>query len=200
VSDLTTVYQDKTSQTFNYPCWDADSSYDATTLFVAQCSGISAPNCSGSCSLGTREGPSSIYKEPAKGGPQQAIFTSQTFGIATVRSISSSTLLLQVENFSVDHTVDTSYNGLWKLQSDGTALRRLTTEPKGITTSLCQFSQNPWSNVSRNGALYAFGTTTTGTYPSTYTLSFGPLSGGTPQTFASISDGTQLALVGWTTM
>src|SRR5690348_3068829 len=94
-----------------------NSSYDATTLFVAQCSGISAPNCS-ACSLGTREGPSSISKEPAKGGPQQVIFTSQTFGIATVRSISSSTLLLQVENFSIDHTVDTSYNGLWKLQSD----------------------------------------------------------------------------------
>lgn len=200
MSDLTTVYQDKTGGTFNYPCWDTDSSYDASTLFVAKCSGISAPNCSGSCTLGTREGPSAIYTEPGRGGSLHTLLTNQTLGIASVRSISSSTLLLQVENFSVNLTVDTSQNGFWKVKTDGTALTRLTTEAKGISTSLCPFTQNPWSNISRNGGLYAFETTTSGSYPSTYALSFGSLNGGRPQTFASISDGTQLSIVGWTTM
>ncbi len=96
--------------------------------------------------------------------------------------------------------VDSSQNGLWKLNTDGTGLTRLTTEVKGNVTSLCQFSQNPWSNVSRDDSLYAFETNNTGTYPYTYTLSFGQFSGSSPQSFASISDGTQLAIIGWTTM
>ncbi len=117
-----------------------------------------------------------------------------------MRAISGSTLLLQIENFSQNHYVDSSQNGLWKLNTDGTGLTRLTTEVKGNVTFLCQFSQNPWSNVSRDGSLYAFETNNTGTYPYAYTLSFGQLSGSSPQSFASISDGTQLAIIGWTTM
>lgn len=200
MSDLTTVFQDQVSQTFNYPCWDADSSYNGSTLFLAQCSGISAPNCSGSCSLGTREGPSTINTEPGTGGSQKTIFTNQALGIAAIRAITSSTLLLQVENFSMNHQVDTSQNGLWKLNTDGTGLTRLTTEANGTMTSLCPYTQNPWSNVSRDGKLYAFETSSTGTYPTTYTLYYASLNGGSPTQFASISDGTQLAIVGWTRM
>ena len=138
--------------------------------------------------------------EPATGGSQHTIFSSQTLGIATVRAISSRTLLLQIKNFSMNYTVDSSQNGLWKVNTDGTGLTRLTTETPGATTSLCQFTQNPWSNVSRDGSMYAFETNNSGTYPYTYTLSFGSLDGGSPTPFASISDGTQLATVGWTTM
>jgi eukaryotic-like serine/threonine-protein kinase len=175
MSDVTTVFQDQVSQTFNYPCWDADSSYDGSTLFLNQCSGISAPNCSGSCALGTREGPTTINTEPGTGGSQQTLFTSQALGIAAIRAISSSTLLLQVENFSQNQQVDRSQNGLWKLNTDGTGLTRLTTEFPGNTTSLCPFTQNPWSNVSRDGTLYAFETNTTSAYPYTYTLFYGSL-------------------------
>ena len=201
ISDLTTVYQDKLNLPFNYPCWDTDSSYDGSTLFISQCSGISAPNCSGSCSLGTREGPSTINTEPATGGTQQTILNSQTLGIAAVRSISPQMLLLDVENFSMNHPVDTSQNGLWKVSSNGSGLTRLTTEGKGQSTILNQYTQFPWSNVSRDGSLYAFETTNSGTvtYPYTFALLFGSLSGGVPTTFASISDGTQLSIVGWTT-
>ena len=200
MSDLTTVFQDKVSQSFNYPCWDADSSYDGSTLFLNQCSGISAPNCSGDCLLGTREGPSTINTEPGTGGSQQTIFTSQTLGIAAIRAISPSTLLLQVENFSMNHQVDTSQNGLWKVNTDGTGLTRLTTEANGNPTSLCPYTQTPWSNVSRDDRLYAFETNNTGTYPYTYTLFYASLNGGSPTSFVSISDGTQLTIVGWTTM
>ena len=200
MSCLTTVFQDQVTSTFNYPCWDADSSYNGSTLFLAQCSGISAPNCSGSCQLGTREGPSTINTEPGAGGSQKTIFTSQALGIAAIRAISNSTLLLQVENFSQNQQVDMSQNGLWKLNTDGTGLTRLTTEIKGNTTTLCPFTQNPWSNVSRNGKLYVFESSNSGTYPYTFTLFYASLSGGSPSQFASISDGTQLAIVGWTTM
>lgn len=202
MSDITLVYQDKTSAAFNYPCWDADSSYNGSTLFVAHCSGISAPNCSGSCALGTREGPGTIYTEPGGGGIQKTLFTSQTLGIAAVRSVTSNLLLLQVENFSQNHHVDTSQNGLWTLHSDGTGLTRLTTEASKTNTVLCQFSQNPWSNVSRDGSMYAFETvsSTANAGYNTYTLSYGSLSGGQPQSLASIADGTQMAIIGWTTM
>ena len=202
MSDLTTVYQDKLSASSNYPCWDTDSSFDSSTLFISQCRGLSAPNCSGSCLLGTREGPSTINTEPATGGTQNTILTSQTLGIAAVRAITAQTLLLDIENFSMNHPADTSQNGLWKVSINGSGLTRLTTEGRGQSTILNQYTQLPWSNVSRDGSTYAFETTNSGsvTYPYTYALLFGSLSGGAPTTFASISDGTQLSIVGWTTM
>jgi hypothetical protein len=202
ISNLTTVYQDKLTPSSNYPCWDADSSYDGSTLFISQCTGLSAPNCSGSCALGTREGPSTINTEPAAGGTQHTMLTSQKAGIAVVRSISPQMLLLDIENFSMNHPVDSSQNGLWKVNSNGTGLTRLTTEGKGQSTILNQYTQLPWSNVSRDGSMYAFETTNSGsvTYPYTFALLFGSLSGGAPTTFASIADGTQLSIVGWTMM
>jgi hypothetical protein len=198
ISDLKTVFTQTLGTPHNYPCFDADSSYDASTLYISLCGGISAPNCSGSCLLGTREGPSTINTERAIGGGAITILSSQTLGIAVVRAVTSNTLLLQVENFSQNHPVDTSQNGLWKVNAGGSGLTRLTTEPKGIGTSLCQFSQNPWSNVSRDGSMYAFETFNK-VYPTTYTLAFAQLNGGAPQTLASIT-GTHLQMIGWTTM
>jgi hypothetical protein len=50
--------------------------------------------------------------------------------------------------------------------------------------------------------MYAYATYTnaSGSSGPTYSLFFGPLNGGTATSFASISDGTQLETVGWTTM
>jgi eukaryotic-like serine/threonine-protein kinase len=203
ISDLKTVFQQTPGSPHNYSCFDADSSYDASTLFVSLCGGISAPNCSGSCSLGTREGPSTINTERAIGGATNTILSSQTLGIASVRAVTSNTLLLVVHNFSENHTFDPSQNGLWRVASSGSGLTRLTTEANGAVTSLCLFSQNPWSNLSRDGSMYAFQTMTT-SYPETDTLAFGQLSGGAPQTLASIAEtstsNTHLELIGWTTM
>jgi len=198
ISDLKTVFQQTLGTPHNYPCFDGDSSYDASTLYISLCGGISAPNCSGSCVLGTREGPSSINTEKATGGNTNTILSNQTLGIASVRAVTSNTLLLLVHNFSMNHQFDASQNGLWRATASGSGLTRLTTEASGSTTLLCPFSQNPWSNVSRDGSMYAFQTMTTG-YPATFTLAFGQLSGGAPQTLASIS-GTHLDLIGWTTM
>ncbi len=54
-----------------------------------------------------------------------------------------------------------------------------------------------WSNVSRDGSMYAlqrYGGN------SNVSLLYGSLNGGNPTSFASIADGTQLSIVGWTTM
>ncbi len=166
-------------------------------LYISQCSGISAPNCSGSCALGTREGPTTIFTVTATGGSKQTFLTNQSLGIAAIRAVTGNTLLLQVDTFSENHTVDSSQNGLWKVNVDRSGLTRLTTDAKGIITSLCRFSQNPWSNVSRDGSMYAFETYNE-VYPTTFTLAFGQMSGGNPQTLASIT-GTHLEMVGWTT-
>jgi len=198
IGDLKTVFQQTLGTPHNYPCFDADSSSDASTLFISLCGGISAPNCSGSCLLGTREGPSTITTERSTGGKTNTLLSNQTMGIASVRAVTSTTLLLLVQNFSMNHTFDPSQNGVWRVTIGGSGLTRLTTEARSTTSSLCPFSQNPWSNVSRDGSMYAFQTMTNG-YPTTYTLAFGQLSGGTPQTLASIT-GTQLDVIGWTTM
>jgi hypothetical protein len=209
LADLQVVYQWKeTYQGFNYECWDADSSFDGSKLFIDTCAGINAPNCSGSCILGTREGPSDInMKDPAGGlnATQKHIFASPTMGIASVRAISSQHLLLDIENFSRNHTVDRSQNGLWLLNTDGTGLTRLTTESANQFMSLNPDSQTPWANVSRDGDSYAvqlltYSGPTNAPHVTTYALAFGSLNGGAPTTFASISDNTHFSTVGWTTM
>ena len=199
-SNLIPVFQDRFATGGSYPCWDADSSFDTTTLFTSQCKGLPAPNCSGSCVLGTREGPSVIKAEPARGGIQRTILSNAKLGIATVRSVTTNLLLLLVENFSHNHSVDKSQNGIWEVQNNGSGLKRLTTEAANSTTTLCPYTQNPWSNVSRDGRMYVFATFSVGNFPVTNTLAYASLNGGPSHVFASIADGTQLSIIGWTRM
>jgi hypothetical protein len=112
-------------------------------------------------------------------------------------------LLLTINNIPFQSSnVDQSHNGLWAIKTDGTALTRLTTDDSNSATQLNTSSQFPWSNVSRDGATYA--ATQQISNPQSrsqaYAIIIGALSGGTPKTIASISDGTQLSIAGWTTM
>jgi eukaryotic-like serine/threonine-protein kinase len=88
------------------------------------------------------------------------------------------------------------------IHTDGTGLTCLTTDSANLSTNLNVDSQYPWSNVSRDGSLYAVEQQTpqTSGHPGTGTLFFGSLSGGTPTHFAWMPDGTQLSIVGWTMM
>jgi eukaryotic-like serine/threonine-protein kinase len=88
------------------------------------------------------------------------------------------------------------------IHTDGTGLTRLTTDSKDQVSNLNPDSQYPWSNVSRDGNLYAMEQQSLqpSGHPGTVTLFFGSLHGGTRTRFASMSDGTQLSIVGWTTM
>ncbi|MEO8970618.1 MAG: serine/threonine protein kinase, partial [Ktedonobacteraceae bacterium] len=111
--------------------------------------------------------------------------------------ITPTKLLLLVENAGSSGSTDTSQNGLWIINTDGTGLTRLTTDTDN-SQALCPFSQYYWSNVTHDGSMYAL----QGFNPNTneYKLLFGSTSGGNPTQFADINDGTTLQLAGWTTM
>jgi hypothetical protein len=179
-------------------CWNADSNFDGTKLFTSQCT--TAPSSNGP-GIGSQSGPSTINMRPATGGAQQKIFSNHNMAITAVRSISKTNLLLLVNNEGTGTNVDTSQNGLWKVQADGSGLTRLTTSGAGVSggpSLLCPYTQYPWSNVSRDGSMFALQHNSAN--GQTQSLLFGSINGGSSTTFASISDGTQLSIVGWTTM
>jgi serine/threonine protein kinase len=168
------------------PCWNFDSSFDSTKLFVSQ------------CTPGQPEGSSSVGVQPATGGTLNTFLTSSTLAINTVRVIDpNNTLLATANNIGQGVSGDTSNDGLYKLKTDGSNPFRLTPNNSGETSNLNLFSQYFWSNVSRDSKLYALEMSSFST--GRFTLMFGSLNGGTPTTFADIS-GTVMEIAGWTKM
>ncbi len=187
-SDLVTVVNRQPGQ-----FQDFDSSYDGKQVFVAH-----SP-CAYDCG-----GPGNITTEPALGGMQQPIYSSQAYSVVKVRAVTQKSLLFLVANsgFLNQNSGDLSHNGLWTIHTDGTDLVRLTTDSGTLSTHLNTDSQYPWSNVSRDGTLYAVAQQTMqkSGNPGPTALLFGSLSGGTPTPFASASNGTGLSILGWTAM
>jgi len=107
-----------------------------------------------------------------------------------VRAVTNNTLLFTVGNTAGN----SSQNGLWKVGTNGSNPAHLA--PSG---ALNQFTQFPWSNVSRDSSKYVLQIVHSISTGTTYTLEYGSLSGGSPFVFASITN-VQLATVGWTTM
>ncbi len=173
--------------TLGQPCWDFDSSFDSTKLFISQ------------CTPGQPNGSSTVGVQPATGGTLSTFFTSSTLAINSVRVIdpNNTYLLATATNIGLGVSGDTGNDGLYKLKTDGSAPLRLTSDNTGEISNLNSFSQYFWSNVSRDGKLYALEMSNFST--GTYTLLYGSLNGGTPTTFASIS-GTVLEIAGWTKM
>lgn len=172
-------------------CWDFDSSYDATKLFTSACTA----NQVGSPGNFTYNGPSTIAVRPATGGSATSLDSRTDLAFTGVRAVSSNTLLYLVGN----NTGNTSQNGLWKVGTNGSNPTLLANTPGSTAAQFNQFSQFPWSNVSRNGSQYVLGLASTSQQHTTYTLEYGSLNGGTPFVFAAITD-VQLSVVGWTTM
>lgn len=108
-----------------------------------------------------------------------------------MRAINGDTLLFLVENTRGD----TSQNGLWKINADGTGLFRLTTEKAEERSSFDNYpfyyQPSPWSNVSRDGRMYALQVDDA----DTGILLFGSLGGGSSHILAASGE-----LVGWTQM
>jgi hypothetical protein len=168
-------------------CWDFDSSYDGGSLLISQCTAknFGGPGASPCC------GPSVIANHSPTGGVSYSyIYVNQSQAFISVRAVTANTLLFTVGNV----TGDTSQNGVWKVGTDGSSPLHLT--PSG---ELNQFTQFPWSNVSRDGSKYVLQIINSSSSSTTYTLEYGSLSGGSPVVFASITN-VQLATVGWTTM
>ena len=193
INDLQQVFQVNPSQSAF--CWHNDSSFDGASLFNSQCTG-------GDPRGNVTQGPSSIVVESASGGSQHTIYNTSTLAITNIRSITNNTLFYIVGNT----TGDTSHNGLWKINVNSTGNTFLTPISGNGTTSglyLNQFTQFPWSNFSRDDSFYSLEQTNGYNESVIDTLYFGSLNGGKLNTFASISDGpdgTQLSIVGWTTM
>ena len=168
-------------------CWSFDTGFDTTTIFTSQCTGDPM----------FHSGPSTISRLNINGGSPTTISSNPNVAVTTIRDITPTKLLLLVENVSPTSSVDTSQNGLWVINTNGSGLTRLTTDTDN-SQSLCPFSQYFWSNISHDGSMYAL----QGFNPNTneYKLLFGPINGGNPTVFADISDGTTLQLAGWTTM
>jgi len=162
-------------------CQDFSSSPNDTTLVTSKCYDLQ------------EQGPSSMSVQPAVGGSQRTVYSSQTFPILMVRMISNTTVLFTIHNQSLGGgRVDTSKNGLWKINIDRLGLVRLSTDTTKQQSMLNQFSRASWSDASRDGSMYAFAQDDNS---GGSVLLFGRLSGGTPQAFA-----TNGVLVGWTTI
>jgi len=198
VSNLTLVGQGSQPQS----CWDFDSDYEATRLVTSSCT-VSFPP--GSTDRGIQQGPSSITIQSITGGSAHTTFPTPTLAITQVRLLGykSSKLLLLMENqnFGASISVDTSQNGLWKMNTDGSGLTRLTTEGANTTSNFNQFTQYPWSNVSVDGSLYALQVTDIQSKNPITNLVFGSLDGGPTTTFAfaNVNAGT-VEVAGWTMM
>ncbi len=183
-------------------CWDFDSDYHATKLITSSCT-LSFP--AGSTGSRIQQGPSSITVQSITGGSAHATFTTPMVAITQVRLLgySSSSLLLIMENQNDGATVsvDTSQNGLWKMNTDGSGLTRLTTEAAGKESNFNRFTQYPWSNVSLDGSLYALQVSDAFGEGGITNLFFGSVSGGAPTSFAFANLGFEMVEVaGWTMM
>ena len=121
--------------------------YDLTTgsktdiLHVQQASIV--PHCLPvSASLPCRrKGLSSILVQSATGGPAKAMYQTSSYVIDALRVASSTTLLFVIDNTGTGR-IDTSHNGLWKVNTDGTGLARLTSNTSSRMNSLLIGSMN----------------------------------------------------------
>lgn len=168
-------------------CLSFDSSFDATRLFVSK--------CTANFGIGqnpTQQGPSSIVTLPALGGTPTTIYSTPAQAIDSIRVINGTTMLLIINNL----TGDTSKNGLWKMNLDGTGLTRLTTAGAGQTTSFCEFSQYTWSNLSRDGGSYALKLSSNNGVDQA--LLIGTLNGSGSSNIANFSGNGNINVIGWT--
>ena len=173
---------------FNGAFSELDSSYNSQSLYLSHCV----------CGYGN-QGPGSISVQSATGGQQQTLYSSSTDAITNVRAVLPTVLLFIVNNVALSGGGTNPDNGLWKVNTNGTGVTRLTTNKASQYPGLNEFSQFPWSNVSRDGTKYVLQILTFSSSSTTYTMEYGSLQGGSPVVFASITS-VQLLTVGWTTM
>jgi len=177
---LTTILQAQSPFAF-------DSSFDANQLYIAGCRGPEQ---------GSSIGPCSIAVQDPTHGPEYPVYISSSYAITEVQVVTPTTLLFLINNVSLPgQPADTSHNGLWKINTDGSGLTALAPSTTGQSFQLNSYTQYPWSNLSRDGNWYSFQNVTS----SGVSLMFAPLSGGAPTVFASTAS-DNVAIAGWTTM
>ena len=95
-----------------------------------------------------------------------------------------------------------SHTTLWKINTDGSNPTYLFPTTQQQYSFLNYRSRNPWSNISRDGGMYAFQVNGFHGAAPADSLVVGPLysqaSAEQAKVFALAPDGAQLAMVGWT--
>lgn len=173
-SDLTQI------ASFPYPIYgsvttDSSRSHVFTSSYTS-----SYGNCQGALA----GGPSTVNSVTTT-GDTHTIYSSQTLAILAIYPVSAQTLLM----YSKNTTGDLSQNGLWKINTDGTGLTRLTTE-KGQICGNIGWGYSP--QIASNDQSYALLLT-----PSYQSIVVGSLSGGTPTTIVTSKDlGAQATKMG----
>lgn len=159
-------------------CYDFDFSPDNTQLLASDC------HNKGRGYFGL----STIETLPLTGGNPQIIHTSQ-HAILYARFITNTTIW-----FVRGDSSDTGSNGLWKINTDGSGLTRLTTEIPDFET----LSYASRTHISSDNTLFAILPLRSMTVVNPPIL-IGSLNGGNPDTIHPPDQSTSLDLVGWTT-
>lgn len=169
-------------------CKDFDTNGDGTQLFISSC----VVNNSQQGETGS----TTITMQPVSGGTPRTFFHSSTLIVEQIRFLQPHTLLLLTSN------------EVWTINTDGTGLRHVSGSSGSAYQrnfqSFANFSQSPWSNVSRDGSLFALQAIQAGVDTHTSSLQYGAFSDGVLHTFASafvglVSPGSDVYLAGWTT-
>ncbi len=178
-------------------CIDATHSIDGTQLFTSITS-----KCQVVGYTPTSNGPSNIEVQSAAGGPAKTIYSTPTYAIKALRVATGTSLLLIIHNANTE----TSHNGIWKVNTDGSGLTMLSSETAIIKDAANEemsfagfFGWNmdqPWTNTSRDGTYYSIQVQNHEGNGSVRLL-IGSMNGGAPVTVAS---GVNASPVGWTTM
>jgi hypothetical protein len=209
-SSLKSIFQPTepatTPDSLGQPCYDFAPSVGQTQLFFSQCSlNRYFPMANEAV---VAQGPSTISVEPLTGGSSQTIYNNPHLAIVAIQPISQNKLLFYAYNYSNQQgqNVDTSQNGLWTINTDGSGLTHLTTvtvEEAGYF--FFSVPQPNWLVISRDRSMYASSTFSSNS--TIQSLFFGSLNGGTAKSFLSrqftYSSGSldgNINVIGWTTM
>jgi hypothetical protein len=155
----------------NALCGTFEKSIDGTQLFTSSCTPVNANGCQGTAT----QGPSTLSALPAAGGLSTTIYHSQDQAIMTLHPISSQTLLMYVENTSGN----LSQNGLWKIDTDGSDLTRLSTAAGRQCSDLGYPALYP--QIASSGQYYVLRVTDSTSQQES--LLVGSLNGGAPTIF-----------------
>lgn len=176
---------------------------DLTTILNGQFKGMASDSSKlyidyNGCDQYSCSPPSSLLSMPAMGGTSQTIWHSTQYNVTEACPINDHQLLINIANFQ-QHPgpPDTSHNGTWIMNDDGSLGQRLTTANQQSTDPITNCI-SATSHGSRAGDMYALAIRA---QPATSgQLVFGKTSGGTPTPFATYGDGLFADVVGWTTM
>lgn len=161
----------------NDMCKDFDFSPGNTQLLTSDCNVVKNQDV-------MDIGPSTIETNPLAGGSPHVIHSSQ-HPITFARFITNTMIW-----FSLSDGVNSSENGVWKINADGSGLTRLTTQ--SVPFELHAYSSN--MHISHDGSLFAFFNSS---YSGPSTLIFGSMDVSNSHTISV--DGQNDDLIGWTT-